>query len=435
MKPKFKSKKRLIVKIFFLLLTIGAFANLIIFVGGRTVFHRSDFSERLLRIAGDRLVEAVCDDIGAPPNPQSVAAFVRKWGVDVRVENRSGLYISSSSALPALTDLPLQRRFQSRFGKWEDLFFIVHYRNGYRYGFFIEQSGIVDFDESLFIALSIAGVSGVMLMAFGGLHYLLRPLRYLQDATQQIADGNLDIHVPEKSEDELGTLSKSFNHMASRLKQTIQSKEQLLLDASHELRTPITRMKVALEFLPENKHKDGLLEDVRAMEHLVTEVLETARLRSGTVQLNLAQHDLVTIAREAAKQIFAEEGIVHWETEPSLLMTCDKPKMFLVFKNLFENANKYASAERPLEVFVTAKKLKNSIEIEIRDNGIGIAEADLDNVFDAFYRVDKARTPNPQTGYGLGLGLVKRVVEQHRGQIQLSSQVKIGTKVVLVFGV
>lgn len=434
MKAKPRFRHRLIGKIFFLLVATGLIANGIVFLGGRFVFQRSESSERLLRRASDRLLDELANDIGSPPRQSSIEKFAHDWDVLVRVESRDRNQIFTSSPhLPDISQLPAKRRHGSRFGRWDNYLFLVHWHRGYRYAFFIEQKGLIDFDETLLISLAIGGITSVIVLSFGGLRYLLRPMRYLHDATVQLASGNLQLQVPVKSKDELGVLSESFNHMIVRLRETIDSKEQLLLDVSHELRSPLTRMKLALEFLPNDDRKHGLTEDVRAMEQLVNELLETARIKSGLLNLNIMQLDLQQLAQDTAKRVFNDDTKITWTLLDRANIECDPEKIALVFKNIFENSRKYARPDAPLEIDIGFKTVSNQkIQVDITDNGIGIAESEQEKVFEPFYRVDKARTPQQASGYGLGLGLVKRIMEKHNGQILLKCDTDYGTTVTLL---
>ena len=139
----------------------------------------------------------------------------------------------------------------------------------------------------IFAVLGLVGL--VLTITWMILHKILQPLNWLSDGVSAIGEGNLEHRLPEKRGDELGNLARAFNRMSERIREMLSAREQLLLDVSHELRSPLTRMKVALEFIPEDASRESLLDDVQEMEQMVTEILETARLKSEYGHLNLKE--------------------------------------------------------------------------------------------------------------------------------------------------
>ena len=123
----------------------------------------------------------------------------------------------------------------------------------------------------------------------------MKPLNWLSDGVYALGEGDLEHRLPEKRRDELGNLARAFNRMSESIREMLTAREQLLLDVSHELRSPLTRMKVALEFIPENSSQDSLQSDVQEMEQMVTEILETAWLKSEHGQLNREKTNLVKL--------------------------------------------------------------------------------------------------------------------------------------------
>ena len=137
---------------------------------------------------------------------------------------------------------------------------------------------------------------------------LLRPLRGLTEAVEGLGNGELGRQVPAgRRRDELGDLARAFNAMSTRLKDMVRGREQLLLDVSHELRSPLTRIKVALEMAPEGGAKDSIRDDLGEMDAMIGEILEAARLDSAPGRLNPEPVDLAELAGEAAGE-FAGRG-------------------------------------------------------------------------------------------------------------------------------
>jgi signal transduction histidine kinase len=224
---------------------------------------------------------------------------------------------------------------------------------------------------------------------------------------------------------ELSELSRAFNDMTGRIREMIKSREQLLLDVSHELKSPLTRIKVALELGKENLPA-VVRRNVGEMETMVTELLETARLDSGRGSLSLAPVDLSELLRDVV-QPFLETGPGVRVEAPAghSRVEADAKRVRAVIRNLVENALKHsAHQDRPVEA--SLRERGGRLELVVRDSGYGIPASDLDSVFEPFYRVDKSRNKD-SGGYGLGLSLCRKIMEAHGGGISLESEEGRGT--------
>src|SRR6266700_1943619 len=140
----------------------------------------------------------------------------------------------------------------------------------------------------------------VVLTAYSFQKRLLRPVRSLDDGVKRLSAGHLDVVLPVLTRDEFGALTDAFNQMVRRVRQMIQARDQLLLDVSHELRSPLTRMKVALALLPDDENRTGMGTDLNEMEAMIAELLELERLRDGR-GMRFEHQDLVPILRDLAK--------------------------------------------------------------------------------------------------------------------------------------
>jgi len=214
--------------------------------------------------------------------------------------------------------------------------------------------------------------------------------------------------------------------MSESIREMLTAREQLLLDVSHELRSPLTRMKVALEFIPENSSQDSLQSDVQEMEQMVTEILETARLKSEYGKLDRMDTDLVTLIEKTCL-IFEGKppGISFENSLEKCVANVDVEQIQTVLKNILANAHKYSTPENePIKVCLSRDD--SGIQLEIQDYGQGIPDEEMDLIFEPFYRVDKSR--NKKTGgYGLGLSLCKTIIEAHGGTIFVKSSMGKGT--------
>lgn len=267
---------------------------------------------------------------------------------------------------------------------------------------------------SLMIMLFVLMV-GVVVMAHAVLRHLLRPLRVLNDGVARFSEGQLDVVLPNRTRDEFGTLTDAFNRMVGRVSGMIRARDQLLLDVSHELRSPVTRLKVALELLPHSDMRTRMAGDLTEMEAMITELLELERLRDGR-GIRPSRQDVMPVLRKIIQQFRDRPpGVQITSTEAQTVLDVDADKLVVVIRNLVENAIKYSLPDsRPVEVSVARDGA--SLIIRVTDDGPGIPPADIGNLFEPFFRVDRSRS-RKTGGYGLGLSICKRIMEAQGGEI------------------
>jgi signal transduction histidine kinase len=271
----------------------------------------------------------------------------------------------------------------------------------------------------------------VLLSAHAVLKLLLRPVRWLGEGVERLGGGQLDIVLPVRTRDEFGALTDAFNRMVRRVREMIQSRDQLLLDVSHELRSPLTRMKVALELLPESDSRQELAADIGEMEMMVAELLELERLRDGR-GLNPKIQDLAPILREMAVRFNKKRpGVRLIEPSQKIELNIDEDKVRTVLRNLLENAFKYSLPDsHPLEI--SSAQNENSVIVRVSDDGPGIPTEATAGIFEPFFRVDRSRSKKTG-GYGLGLSICKRIMEAHGGDISFENNPGRGASFVLTF--
>lgn len=282
----------------------------------------------------------------------------------------------------------------------------------------------------LIAALVLLIMACALFAAHGLIRRLLHPLRGLSDGVARLSEGQLDVTLPTAGRDEFGALTEAFNTMVTRVRAQIQARDQLLLDVSHELRSPLTRMRVALELMPDGAQRAQLVADVAEMEQMVAGLLELER-RRGTGVMR-ARRDLAAIVREAAApfermgpgvRVVAPLGPVPADVDAEQVRT--------VLRNLLDNAVKYSRPNgRPVDV--TVETSAGAAIVSVADDGVGIPEEDLGRVFEPFFRVDRSRTKTTG-GFGLGLSICKRIMEAHGGTIVAVRRERGGTAFVMRF--
>lgn len=275
----------------------------------------------------------------------------------------------------------------------------------------------------LVISLILAG-------AYLTMRFVLKPINWLEEGVRQVGKGNLNHTVPVKGRDELRDLAEAFNEMTGRIRSMLRAKERLLMDVSHELRSPLTRVGVALEFMPEGRPKESIKADLQEMTHMISTILETARRHHAYAGVKLEPTGLNRLLQTVVSEFAGQSpGVILREPPAALVCRMDPPKMKTVLRNILANALKYSQPEsRPVEISVEQKP--PFAAIQIRDYGIGIPAGELEAIFEPFYRVDKSRS-RQTGGYGLGLSLCKTIMDAHGGNIQIASSPGSGTTVCL----
>jgi signal transduction histidine kinase len=270
----------------------------------------------------------------------------------------------------------------------------------------------------------------------------LRPIARMAQTGRAIArshDFTRRIDVPPR-QDELGYLAATFNTMLESLEVAYRGQQRFVADASHELRAPLTAIQANLDLLrrhqemPEQEKEEALIEAEREavrLTRLVADLLVLARADAGGA---LKRHpvDLDSVVLEAfreARQLSQGQQVTLEPFEP-LRMSGDEDRLKQVVLILLDNALKYTPPDG--QVTLGLRRRETRAEILVQDTGMGIAPEDMPQVFERFYRADKARGHDPG-GTGLGLAIARWIVEQHGGEIALQSQPGQGTLVTVSF--
>ena len=373
-------------------------------------------------------------DMGNPPSPERAREIARQSLLEIRYESPA-LSWSTSDDLPGA----LSGRFRAwrqepnvRLGKYHNRYVIEVDRKPGRFIFGLSQKLQIDSERDRLLVIMFVLLTAILAAAFFALRHILRPVKLLNTGVEQVGRGNLRHRVPLKNADEFRDLAAAFNDMTARIEDMLQTKDQLLLDISHELRTPITRMKVALEFLPESRARKSLQADIVEMEKMVGGILETARLRHKYAELKKQPADLVALLKQTAAAFEKQPpGIVTVDLPQEVILQVDPHQIKTVFENLLSNAFKYCEPESD-PVKISLERRATDVIVRVEDHGIGIPQEELAHIFEPFYRVDKSRSKDTG-GYGLGLSLCKTIMEAHEGKIEVQSRLKEGTTVLLFF--
>ncbi|MBR7188901.1 MAG: HAMP domain-containing protein, partial [Clostridia bacterium] len=283
----------------------------------------------------------------------------------------------------------------------------------------------------------IVVAAAVMLVNVFVLRTITRPISELNEGISRMSRGDLSARVNVRGKNEFAGLAAAFNSMSERLEQLDKSRNQFVSNASHELKTPLSTMKILIETLMYQDPVDPVMtkdflgdvnKEIDRLNRIVSDLLTLVNIDSGAMKLNLVEVDLSALLQEQVKRLspLARENGIELEcsARDSLFVTGDQLKLQQVIYNVIDNAIKYTP--RGGEVHCALSRSGRMAVIRIADTGVGIPAEDLPHIFDRFYRVDKARS-RETGGTGLGLSIVKQILLSHGGTIVPESTLGKGT--------
>jgi signal transduction histidine kinase len=296
------------------------------------------------------------------------------------------------------------------------------------------------------VALSL--LSGFAVVALGALftaRFLVRPLEKLSRTASALGRGDLRARTNLRRNDEVGDLARTFDEMAERIQSLLRVEKELMANVAHELRTPLARIRVALEIASEGDTRTAraslgeIAVDLAELETLVSDVLTTTDLElaeqapSSRLPLKPRPISPEELAREAEARFrtrFPERELSVRVPGGLPNLSADPILMRRALDNLLENAQKY-SAPSTDAIELSVSCAEDQVLFRVSDRGIGIPAADLPRVFSPFFRSERSRSRDAG-GVGLGLTLVKQIVEAHAGSVAIASKIGSGTTVSVV---
>ncbi len=275
------------------------------------------------------------------------------------------------------------------------------------------------------IALAIA-----FILIFLHAKQMSQPLKELNKAVLEIASGNFSKRL-KTGKDEIGQISSSFNHMASSLEKLENTRAEFISDVSHELRTPMTSISgfvggILDGTIPPEKEREYLeivYNESKRLSKLTNDMLEMSKMNSSEYKLDVTSFDICELIRLCVIQLEQKISDANLELnismpEGKLMVLADKSSIQRVIINLLDNAIKFSFPKTTITISVFKKSTK--IYLSVGNLGIGIEEKDLGNIFDRFYKTDKSRS-NDKSGAGLGLSMVKKIINLHKQDIWVES--------------
>ena len=365
-------------------------------------------------------VRFLAQNIGDPPQMAKALKLVKETGLHIALWGPNLAWSSPSRFLAHAQAHPTGQVFAIPFGLywWKDSgeATLTVVQGPYHYSF-------SEFHADHHLSPWLAGIAALTIIlavmaSFILVRLILRPLKFMCQTALQWGAHDWKPRVAPAGKDELAILGRTLDQMADQIEKDFQASQELLTAVSHDLRSPLTRMRLTCELLPESPQRQSLIEEIRLLDRLTGSVLDQRRL----VQPGALRRELVSL------QPWFQAVMAPWMTRPLLkLEIClegrnvtaliDTARWEQVFNNLLENTLKHKvreAAEVVVTLFTPPACDEGVFVIEVADQGPGVPAAHLSKLGEPFFQVDQSRNQTAE-GFGLGLSLVKGILEAHGG--------------------
>jgi two-component system, OmpR family, sensor kinase len=416
-------------------------ATTLIFALGHRGHIPGEPAQRVIR----HVTSLVTEEISSPESlARRLRQLQRDLGVDLRVSDPDGRELARAGG--AVPPLRPEEAARVRGGgmvmrpppRWVLAAPLRDPNSGALVGILEASGSPSGFERRLLRPLAAVGLLlGLLALAAMPLaRRISRPIERLTEAARRLGAGDLSARAPlgppgrrwrRRRRDEIEELTGSFNDMAQRVERLVSGQKELLANVSHELRSPLARMLLALELLPRSAESEGRLRDLEAdlaeLDRLIQDVLTASRLEvtglpphPGPVQVGPL---LAEVAERARRDPLTARYTVEVRAPAGLTIVADAALLRRGLWNLVENAGKYGAPP----VVLAAEQRDNRVLLSVSDMGPGIPRPERERVLEPFYRIDKVRTPGSPggtaSGFGLGLALAQRIAEVHQGSIAI----------------
>ena len=290
----------------------------------------------------------------------------------------------------------------------------------------------------IIIIIGVISISSIIIISIIISRSIAKPISKVSKMTKYIGEGNYKNKLNYKSNImEIDDLINSINKLSNELNDQENLRKQLTGDIAHELRTPLTSIKGHLDAIivgiwePTNERLNSINEEVKRITNLVDELRKLAKFDSGKDNLNKEivnlKNYIKSIAYNYEGKALEKNIVIKYQLE-NIEALIDKEKFAQVIINILSNAIKYNNGNN--EIYIKVFKKNNSINISIKDSGIGIPKSEYKNIFERFYRLDKSRGAN-EKGVGVGLTIAKSIVNAHGGEIKVYSEINKGSEFII----
>lgn len=290
----------------------------------------------------------------------------------------------------------------------------------------------------IIIIIGVISISSIIIISIIISRSIAKPISKVSKMTKYIGEGNYKNKLNYKSNImEIDDLINSINKLSNELNDQENLRKQLTGDIAHELRTPLTSIKGHLDAIivgiwePTNERLNSINEEVKRITNLVDELRKLAKFDSGKDNLNKEivnlKNYIKSIAYNYEGKALEKNIVIKYQLE-NIEALIDKEKFAQVIINILSNAIKYNNGNNA--IYIKVFKKNNSINISIKDSGIGIPKSEYKNIFERFYRLDKSRGAN-EKGAGVGLTIAKSIVNAHGGEIEVYSEINKGSEFII----
>lgn len=310
------------------------------------------------------------------------------------------------------------------------------------YGLLYYMDNDVDFLKEINKVITSIGIVMVLITIFIAIlisNNISKPVEVVSNMANLIGDGDYDNKIDYDSNIvEIDVLIKSINNLSAKLEEQENLRKRLTTNISHELRTPLTSIQTHLEAMidgiwePDTERLNSVNEEVIRLTNLVNQLQNLAKFDSEKSKLNLAKVNVKNLIMNVVynNQGKALEKNINIECDlESIDSYLDKDKISQVIVNLLSNAIRYTNNGG--KIFISSYKENNNLKIQFKDNGIGIPKENIKYIFERFYRVDESRSKNTG-GIGVGLTIVKSIIDLHQGTIEVRSELNKGSEFIVI---
>jgi signal transduction histidine kinase len=410
-------------------------------IGIRWVYSEDDLRE-LISGHLSLHIDYVRRDIGSPPSIERATAITEKVPVDIRISG-AGFNWASDPDFPEMEELTFgasdifSEDPGALLGELTDVEFAVADRHRFLkidqgdFAIVVSSPRISDVSTGPDLLPTILAIGLVWLfVAYLSVRWLFLPIRSIREGAARIGRGDLEHRITDYRQDQLGDLANDVNKLANDVRAMLDAKRQLLLGISHELRSPLSRLRLALEFIDDGEQKDDLRSEISEMEQIISTLLEAERLNTRHGTLNRTSVMVKDLVEQLIHDFFERDSKhINIDIEDdSMEADVDDVRVVLLLKNLVSNAIRYSNTEDG-PVRITASCEDGDLVLTVEDHGPGLSSEQKLNIGEPFYRGDPSRTRDTG-GTGLGLYLAKLVAEAHGGSLTVDEHYTDGARIV-----
>ena len=398
-------------------------------------------------------INYVKQDIGSPPKIENAIAITKKVPVDIRIIGRD-LNWASAPAFPEMEDLVFSSSDQLNnvASQWLNELEDIEFASDGDHRFLkIEEDGYaiivstpkivaeaeqknlpryIKIEEGDYNLIIIGFTLLLVFMTYLAVRWLFKPIEIVRHGAAEIGRGNVRFRIKNLRNDELGDLAVDVNKMAEDVELMLDAKRQLLLGISHELRSPLSRLRLALELQNNLEDQNDLIGDLDEMEKVISTLIEAERLNSGHEGINIERVSIAEIAEKLITDFFSrEKHLIEFDLPDGMHLNADKVRIILMIKNLINNALRYNNVKKaPVKIEFSVSP--NATIVKVFDSGPGFTEEEAKFFGEPFYRGDPSRARHTG-GTGLGLYIAKLVARAHGGNLDLDPAYKKGACLVV----